>query len=39
MERTLQDFDDRLWSLEEHLMGETLSDGKVYVRRRRLSKD
>lgn len=32
--KTIQDFNDRLWDLEEHIMGERLEDGKVYVRRR-----
>ncbi|KAL9130474.1 MAG: hypothetical protein Q9217_001346 [Psora testacea] len=31
---TPRDFDNRLWGLEEHLMGERLEDGKIYVRRR-----
>lgn len=34
IQKTLEDFDDRLWSLEEHLLGEKLEDGKVYVKRR-----
>lgn len=34
MDKTIQDFEDRLWDLEEHLMGERLDDGKVYVKRR-----
>lgn len=34
VERSLRDFDDRLWSLEEHLLGEELEDGKIYVKRR-----
>ena len=34
MDKTIQDFEDRLWDLEEHIMGERLDDGKVYVKRR-----
>lgn len=34
VEKKLDDTADRLWDLEEHLMGERLSDGEVYVRRR-----
>ncbi|KAL2051808.1 hypothetical protein ABVK25_007964 [Lepraria finkii] len=34
MDKTVQDFEDRLWDLEEHIMGERLEDGKVYVKRR-----
>ena len=34
MEKTLESFEDRLWDLEEHLMGERLEDGKIYVKRR-----
>ena len=34
VEKTLESFEDRLWDLEEHLMGERLEDGKVYVKRR-----
>ena len=34
VEKTLESFEDRLWDLEEHLMGERLEDGKIYVKRR-----
>ena len=34
MDKNIQDFEDRLWDLEEHIMGERLDDGKVYVKRR-----
>ena len=34
VDKTIQDFEDRLWDLEEHIMGERLDDGKVYVKRR-----
>ena len=34
MDKSIQDFEDRLWDLEEHIMGERLEDGKVYVKRR-----
>jgi len=34
IDKTVQDFEDRLWDLEEHLMGERLVDGKIYVKRR-----
>ena len=34
MDKTIQDFEGRLWDLEEHIMGERLDDGKVYVKRR-----
>lgn len=34
MDKTVQNFEDRLWDLEEHLMGERLDDGKIYVKRR-----
>ncbi|KAL6717039.1 hypothetical protein ACLMJK_004953 [Lecanora helva] len=34
IDKTVQDFEDRLWDLEEHLMGERLEDGKIYVKRR-----
>ncbi|KAM0793978.1 hypothetical protein BDR22DRAFT_50505 [Usnea florida] len=34
MDKTIQDFEDRLWDIEEHLMGERLDDGNIYVRRR-----
>ena len=34
IDKTVQDFEDRLWDLEEHLMGERLDDGKIYVKRR-----
>lgn len=34
VERLVQDLDDRLYALEEHFLGETLEDGKVYVKRR-----
>lgn len=37
MEKRLTDLDDRLWDVEEHLMGERLEDGKVYIKRRRRS--
>ena len=35
IEKSLEDFDNRLWDLEEKILGEELSDGNVYVRRRR----
>ena len=35
MDKVIQEFEDRLWDLEEHLMGERLEDGKIYVKRRR----
>lgn len=35
MEKVLGDFEDRLWDLEEHIMGERLDDGEIYVKRRR----
>ncbi|KAI4230418.1 MAG: hypothetical protein L6R36_000047 [Xanthoria steineri] len=38
VERLVQDLDDRLYALEEHFLGETLEDGKVYVKRRYPSK-
>ncbi len=34
MDKTVQDYEDRLWDLEEHLMGERLDDGKIYIKRR-----
>lgn len=34
MDKTIQDFEDRLWDIEEHIMGERLDDGNIYVRRR-----
>lgn len=34
MDKSIQDLEDRLWDLEEHIMGERLDDGKVYVKRR-----
>ena len=34
MEKDMQHLDDRFWDLEEHVMGERLEDGNVYVRRR-----
>ena len=51
MDKTIQDFEDRLWDMydksgrlirstkltqtsEEHIMGERLDDGKIYVKRR-----
>ena len=34
MHKTISDFEDRLWDLEEHIMGERLEDGKIYVKRR-----
>ena len=33
-EKRLHEFDDRLWELEENVLGERLEDGNVYVRRR-----
>ncbi|KAL8782237.1 MAG: hypothetical protein Q9213_005567 [Squamulea squamosa] len=38
VEKRLQDLDDRVYALEEHFLGETLDDGKVYVKRRYPSK-
>lgn len=38
MERQMRDFDDRLYALEESVLGETLSDGNVYVKRRKSDK-
>ncbi|KAL8672086.1 MAG: hypothetical protein Q9168_003446 [Polycauliona sp. 1 TL-2023] len=38
VEKRVQDLDDRLYALEEHLLGEILDDGKVYVKRRYPSK-
>ncbi len=35
MDKTIQDFEDRLWDIEEHLMGERLEDGKIYIKRRK----
>ena len=35
VQKTIESFEDRLWDLEEHVMGEKLDDGNVYVRRRR----
>lgn len=34
MDKTVQDFEDRRRDLEEHLMGERLEDGKIYIKRR-----
>ena len=34
LEKRLKDVDNRLWDVEEHLMGERLEDGEVYVKRR-----
>lgn len=34
MDKTARKFEDRLWDLEEHLMGERLDDGRIYVKRR-----
>lgn len=34
IERSLQEFDDRLWGLEERVLGDKLEDGNVYVKRR-----
>lgn len=34
MDKNIQDFEERLWDIEEHIMGERLDDGKIYVRRR-----
>lgn len=34
IERSLQEFDDRLWGLEEKVLGEKLEDGNIYVKRR-----
>ncbi|KAL8775319.1 MAG: hypothetical protein Q9209_000326 [Squamulea sp. 1 TL-2023] len=34
VDKRLQDLDDRVYALEEHFLGETLDDGKVYVERR-----
>lgn len=34
IEKSVDDVEDRLWDLEEHLMGERLEDGKIYVKRR-----
>lgn len=34
MDKTVRKFEDRLWDLEEHLMGERLDDGRIYVKRR-----
>lgn len=34
MDKTIQDFEDRLWDIEEHIMGERLDDGKIYIKRR-----
>ncbi|KAL8657065.1 MAG: hypothetical protein Q9226_002306 [Calogaya cf. arnoldii] len=38
VERRVQDLDDRLYALEEHFLGETLGDGKLYMKRRYPSK-
>lgn len=35
MERQLRELDDRLYTLEEEVLGERLSDGEVYVKRRK----
>jgi len=32
MDKTIQDFEDRLWDIEEHLMGARLEDGKIYIK-------
>ena len=34
IDRLVHDLEDRLWDLEEHLMGERHEDGNIYVRRR-----
>ncbi|CAF9924590.1 MAG: hypothetical protein ALECFALPRED_002794 [Alectoria fallacina] len=34
MDKSIQDFEDRLWDIEEHIMGERLDDGRIYVKRR-----
>ncbi|KAL8690748.1 MAG: hypothetical protein Q9218_003869 [Villophora microphyllina] len=34
VEKRIQELDDRIYTLEEHFLGETLDDGKVYVKRR-----
>ena len=39
VERQMRDIDDRLWDLEENLVGEKLSDGNVYVKRRVVDRD
>ncbi|KAL9042017.1 MAG: hypothetical protein Q9214_003914 [Letrouitia sp. 1 TL-2023] len=33
IQQHLEDLDDRIYALEEHFLGERLSDGKIYVRR------
>ncbi|KAL8854989.1 MAG: hypothetical protein Q9221_000185 [Calogaya cf. arnoldii] len=38
VERRVQDLDDRLYALEDHFLGETLDDGKLYMKRRYASK-
>ena len=39
IEKQMKEFDDRLYGLEEAVLGETLSDGNVYVKRKKGKKD